>query len=129
MTLHGKFIWNELLTDDVEKAKAFYGELCGWSFDEMPMEGGASYYVAKRGEEQMAGLMDKSAVVPPQVPSHWFAYIAVKDVDKSTALVAASGGQVMRAPFDIPGIGRIAVVADPVGAPFGMITPVMDATA
>ena len=119
---HGKFYWNELLTDDVEKAQAFYAATLGWTFSEMPMDGGRSYYVALLGDEPVAGMMDKTDILPPQVPPHWFSYINVDDVGARVELLKAAGGQVIREPFDIPGVGRIAIVSDATGAPFGMMT-------
>ncbi len=123
MAQHGKFYWNELLTDDVEKALAFYGETLGWSFQEMPMEGEeGSYFVAMVDDEPVAGLMDKTGMVPPTVPPHWFAYVNVDALDERLAKLEAAGGQILREPFDVPGIGRIAIVADATGAPMGWMT-------
>ena len=119
---HGKFYWNELLTDDVEKAQAFYSATLGWTFSEMPTGGGHAYYVATLGGEPVAGMMDKTDILPPQVPPHWFSYINVDDVGARVELLKAAGGQVVREPFDIPGVGRIAIVCDATGAPFGMMT-------
>lgn len=126
---HGRFYWNELMTDDVEKAKAFYGATLGWRFADMPMEdeaGGSQsrlYSVALIGEEPVAGIMDMTDLVPPGVPPHWFSYICVDDIARRVTLLEASGGSVVRAPFEIPGVGRIAIVADATGAYFGLMTP------
>ncbi|MGQ3676000.1 VOC family protein [Xanthobacter sp. TB0139] len=123
MSYHGKFYWNELLTDDVEKALAFYAETLGWTFQEMPMEGEeGSYFVAMMDDEPVAGLMDKTGMVPPSVPPHWFSYINVDDIDARLEKLVAAGGQVLREPFDVPGIGRIAIVADATGASMGWMT-------
>lgn len=123
MAPHGRFYWNELMTDDVEKAKAFYAATLGWSFDAMPMDDDETYYVAKMDDEPVAGLMDKK-MLPPEVPSHWFCYINVDDVDARLEKLKANGGVVLREPFEVPGIGRIAIVADPTGAPMGWMTAV-----
>jgi predicted enzyme related to lactoylglutathione lyase len=55
MTTHGHFHWNELVTRDVEKAKKFYGDTIGWTFDGMPMPDG-TYWVAKMGAAFVGGL-------------------------------------------------------------------------
>ena len=68
--------------------------------------------------------MDMRGVMPPGVPPHWFAYIEVTNVDASVKSVKDGGGQVIRDPFDVPGVGRIAIVADPIGAPVGLISSV-----
>ncbi|MEP9354954.1 VOC family protein [Xanthobacter sp. KR7-65] len=122
MAPHGKFYWNELLTDDLEKAKAFYGATLGWTFSPMPMDGGATYYIAMLGDEPVAGMMDKTDVLPPEVPPHWFSYINVDDVQARLKALTAAGGRVMKEPFEIPGVGCIAIVADATGAPFGIMT-------
>lgn len=122
MAQHGKFYWNELLTDDVEKAKAFYGATLGWTFTEMPTDGGHAYYVAHLNEEPVAGLMDKTDLLPPEVPPHWFPYINVDDLPARLKLLEANGGHVIRPPFEVPGIGAIAIVTDATGAPMGWMT-------
>jgi uncharacterized protein len=119
---HGSFAWNELMTNDIEKAKTFYRSAIGWKLEEMKMPNG-SYWIAKDGDKMVAGLMDMTGMTPPGVPPHWFAYIEVDDVDARVKSVVASGGTLMRPPFDIPDVGRIAIVADPTGAAVGLMTP------
>ena len=55
---------------------------------------------------------------PDDVPSHWMVYFAVADADASAARVAGLGGAVSAPPFDLPLVGRLAVVQDPDGAVF-----------
>ena len=123
MWSHGKFHWNELMTRDVEKAKKFYGETLGWTFEAMPMPDGGTYWVAKMGDTPVGGMC-------PQGPEHggapdsWGAYIAVDDVDARLEEGKAGGGKVLLEPFDVPGVGRIAIIQDPNGAAIGWMTPV-----
>jgi len=117
---HGQFAWNELRTNDIEGAKAFYESTIGWTFEEMPMADG-SYWLAKQEDEPVAGLMDLSAVEPDAMP-HWFAYLEVDDIDARIREVAENEGRVIREPFDIPGVGRIAILADSTGALMGWMT-------
>ncbi len=119
---HGSFAWNELMTNDVEKAKAFYAKTIGWSIEEMPMPSG-TYWLAKLDGKPVAGMMAMAGTVPPGTPPHWFAYLEVDDVDARLKKVAANGGKVVREPFDIPGVGRIAILADATGAMLGWMTP------
>lgn len=119
--MHGTIHWNELMTTDVAKARAFYAATLGWSYDEMPMEVG-TYTLIKIGDEMVGGMMGMEGM-PPGMPSHWFTYIAVDDVDARVAKIKAGGGQVLRDPFDVPGVGRIAIVQDPTGAAMGWMTP------
>ena len=118
---HGSFNWNELQTNDVEKAKAFYKAAVGWSFEGMPMPDG-TYWIAKQGEARVGGITQMNGA-PAGTPPHWFAYLEVDDVNARVQKVASGGGKVVQEPFDIPGVGRIAVVADATGAAIGWITP------
>ena len=120
MADHGAFHWNELLTGDVEKCKAFFAEVCGWTYNDVPMPN-FTYTVAKSGDEVVGGIMDKAKTGAPDMPSHWAAYIHVDDVDAAVAKVAGAGGKVLQEPFDVEGVGRIAIVADPDGAAVGLM--------
>jgi predicted enzyme related to lactoylglutathione lyase len=122
MWQHGHFYWNELMTRDVEGAKAFYGSMVGWQFDGMPMAEG-TYWVCKDGDKAVGGIFDMSQPEFASIPPHWFAYLAVDDVDARTVKATAAGGELMRPLFDVPGVGRIAILKDPTGAALGWITP------
>lgn len=122
--IHGEIHWTELMTRDLDAAKAYYTETCGWSWQVMPMAGGGEYHIAMRGEQMVAGAMDLAHMPGmEQVPPHWFTYLAVDDVDAAAAKTPEMGGQVMRDPFDVPEVGRIAIVSDPSGAAIGLMTP------
>ena len=114
----GRFAWNELLADDVESAAAFYSKLLGW--EPVPMPGGMPYTLFKKDGTEVAGLMK---LPMPGVPPHWLNYVNVRDVDATAARVAELGGTICAPPFDIPKVGRIAVVQDPQGARFGLFQP------
>ena len=77
---HGHFYWNELMTRDVERAKKFYADTVGWSFEAMPMPDG-TYWVAKMGDEPVGGLFPTQRPQFDGVPESWMSYIAVDDVD------------------------------------------------
>jgi len=121
MTAHGHFHWNELMTRDAEKAKDFYGKTLGWTYNEMNM-GDGSYWVCMDGESPVGGIFTMSGPEFENVPEHWFAYIAVDDIDARLEKLKAEGGEVRRPPFDVPGIGRIAMVTDSNGAASGWMT-------
>jgi predicted enzyme related to lactoylglutathione lyase len=120
MAAHGTFVWFELNTDDVAKAKAFYGKALGWTFSDMSMGGGPPYTIIHSGETMVGGIV--SGMAPAGAPPHWFDYIEVDDVDRRAQSFAAAGGAVLRAPFDIPQVGRIAIVQDSSGAVMGIMT-------
>ena len=123
MTAHGNFHWNELMTRDVEKAKKFYGSTIGWTFDGMPMPTG-TYWVAMMGDKPVGGLFALSSPQFDGVPESWMAYLAVDDVDARVAKATAAGAKLMRPIFDVPGVGRIAILTEPGGAGIGWMTPV-----
>ena len=124
MWSHGRFFWNELMTRDVEASKKFFADTLGWTFESMPTPaGGATYWIAKAGGEPAGGLFPIDNPQFAQLPEAWLGYIAVDDVDARAKKVTKAGGKVMREPFDVPGVGRIAILMDPRGAAVGMITP------
>jgi predicted enzyme related to lactoylglutathione lyase len=112
----GTFVWRELMTDDVDAARRFYADLFAWSWKGEPMGPAGTYWLASRGERQVAGVTGK----PPGVamPSSWSSYVLVDDVDGCAARCRAEGGRVLKEPMDIPGVGRFAVLADRWGAAF-----------
>jgi len=121
---HGSIHWSELISDDVEASKKFFMDVCGWTINAMPMPMG-DYNVCMQGETPVAGIMgvDQIENASHEISPHWMTYIAVDDVDASAKQVAESGGQVINGPFDVPGVGRIAIVMDPGKAVCGIMTP------
>jgi hypothetical protein len=115
-------LWNELNTRDPEAAKAFYGAVFGWGFEEQQYEAGP-YNSIKVGESTVGGMIDMTGRVPEAVPAHWLVYFAVEDTDATVAMATESGGSVAFGPVDLTGVGRIAVVLDPFGAAFAVMTP------
>jgi uncharacterized protein len=122
MWSHGNFYWNELMTRDVDKAKKFYGASIGWTFDAMPMPNG-TYWVAKMGDKAVGGIFPISGPEFDGVPENWMSYLAVDDVDARLKKATAAGAKTMREPFDVPMVGRIAIIKEPGGAVVGWITP------
>ena len=120
---HGSFYWNELMSRDAERDKKFYADTLGWSFEGMPMPDGGTYWVAKAGEQPAGGIFDISAPPFGSVPESWMSYIAVDDVDARVKKAQSCGATLMKPIFDIPGVGRIAILKEPGGAGVGWITP------
>ncbi len=121
--VHGTFCWNELNTRNAEAAMKFYGDTIGWTFDAMEMDNGGPYYVCMQGSTPVGGIFTMVGSEFAGVPEHWFAYLAVDDVDKRINKAKANGATIVRVPFDIPTVGRIAIVQDPEGAVMGWMTP------
>jgi predicted enzyme related to lactoylglutathione lyase len=127
----GRFLWIELMTTDVEAAKAFYTKAIGWGTQlwgdgqPSPEMGGEPYTMWTAGGGPVGGVWKLSEEARSMgAPPHWVAYIGTPDVDASTKMVKEMGGQVYVPPMDVPKIGRMAVVADPQGATFALYKPV-----
>ena len=123
MAPHGHFHWNELLTPDVERAKQFYQKTIGWTFAPMPMEDGATYWIAQIDNQPVAGLFPTNRPAFEGVPESWMSYLAVDDVNTRVKTAVTEGAQLMRPIFDVPAVGRIAILTEPGGAGIGWITP------
>jgi uncharacterized protein len=114
------FTWYELVTPDPAAARTFYGAVIGWSMsDHSPSV--MPYTILSAGTHGVGGIMqlpDEAGARPG-----WFGYIGVDDTDACARRIADAGGRILRAPDDIPDVGRFAVVADPGDAPFMLLTP------
>ena len=116
----GAVIWNELITDKPDSALAFYEAVLGITHSTMEMAPGEQYRILKAGGVDVGGCMEPPM---PGVPNHWQVYFAVDDADATASKVSAEGGQVIAEPFDIPSVGRSAVLSDPQGAVFSVLKP------
>jgi predicted enzyme related to lactoylglutathione lyase len=123
MGAHGNFCWNELVTHDADRAKKFYAETIGWSFDPMPTDDDGTYWVAKQGDKMVGGIFEMKGEDFAGVPEGWMPYLAVDDVDARVKKALAASAELMRPLFDIPRIGRIAILREPGGAGVGWMTP------
>ncbi len=123
MTAHGHFHWNELMTRDVERAKKFYADTLGWTYERMQTPDGNAYWVASIEGERVAGVFDLSSPEYEGVPEGWMGYIAVDDVDARLTKAVRAGAKLMKDPFDIPRVGRIAILSEPGAAGIGWMTP------
>jgi predicted enzyme related to lactoylglutathione lyase len=109
--------WVDLQTTDQAAAKAFYGDVFGWSYDDQPMDGGAVYSIAKIGGADVAAIAPQSPeLAAAGAPPMWNTYLAVDSADEAAAKVGPAGGTVAMEPFDVMDAGRMAFVLDPSGA-------------
>ncbi len=118
---HGAPAWHELHTRDFEAASTFYGKVFGVEVADMEMEGGPSYRTINVDGQNQAGIMDAATFLPEGVPSHWTVYYGVDDTDRVVALAQDLGGSVLSPAEDTP-FGRMATLADPMGATFNVIS-------
>ncbi len=115
----GTFLWQDLVTTDVKAARAFYSALLGWEFEEAS-RGGRPYLLARTDAGPVGGLVDISGM--KDASSHWVSYVRVAGIDRAIQQVEAAGGKVIVPPRTV-GVGRAGVVADPQGAPLGLLEP------
>jgi predicted enzyme related to lactoylglutathione lyase len=117
----GRFAWHELRTPDADAARKFYPTFMGWSTAPWEDE---SYALWVAGEAPVGGLMQLTDELSGAgVAPGWITFMSTPDCDASAAKVKTLGGTVQKEPWDIPNIGRVAMVVDPQGAEFGLYTP------
>ena len=121
---HGSFVWYELITPDPDGAKEFYGSVVGWTIASQAGFPNGYRMIGRADGKNAGGLLP----LTPDMQDHgarpvWLGYVGVDDVDGTVAAIEKDGGKVMMAPWDIPGAGRAAMVTDPQGAPFYIMTP------
>jgi predicted enzyme related to lactoylglutathione lyase len=119
--VRGRFVWHQLMTRDVPGAKEFYSGLTGWKAQPWPLD--PTYTVCHAGDAPVAGIMELPADLPADVGSHWIQYIGTRDVDGTAEAAVRAGGSILKAPVDMAGAGRYAVLSDPQGAVFAIIDP------
>jgi predicted enzyme related to lactoylglutathione lyase len=121
---HGSFIWYELITPDPDAAKAFYDAVVGWDIEPQPA-GPLDYRMIRRGDGGNAGGVMRLSEDMARNGGRpvWLGYVSSQDVDATVAAVTSDGGQVHMPATDMPGVGRIAMITDPAGAPFYVMRP------
>ncbi|WP_314372151.1 VOC family protein [Sphingomonas paucimobilis] len=110
------FIWYELLTDDLAAAQDFYAAVLGWQVCDSGIAGIDYRIVATTEGEAIGGLMQRPADSPGGPV--WLGYLPVVDVDESLGAIVEDGGSVLMPAWTMEGVGRMALVSDPLGAPF-----------
>jgi hypothetical protein len=112
----GVFLWDELLVDDVDGARQFYGRVLGWR-DE---DAGEGYAVLYADEHPVAGVTRRPAELSRPT---WLTYVGVAEADSSVARVRELGGTVLTGVTESEGVGRWATFSGPAGAPAGLLQP------
>jgi uncharacterized protein len=110
------FVHIELTTDNLGKAKEFYGKLFSWSLEDMRMPDGM-YTMLKTGDGPGGGMMNKPS---PEVPTAWLPYVQVDSVDATVTNAKKLGGKIMKDKTPIPEMGAFAILLDPTGAALGV---------
>jgi predicted enzyme related to lactoylglutathione lyase len=117
----GEFVWQDLMTDDIAKSRAFYEQLLGWRFEQTTRLG-RPYLIAHLASNStpIAGIAQVARKQPDQPITQWLSYLSVGDVDAVSKRLTGAGAQVLVAPTDIRS-SRAAVAVDPQGAPIGLV--------
>lgn len=124
MAQQNDWFWYELLTSDPDAAAKFYSNVVGWKVTQYPApEGAPRYLIGEAGDRGVVGLMGFPPEMPAGVPPHWTGYLYTENADATAKTVKENGGHVHREPQDIPGVGRFAVLSDPEGGKFNVMTP------
>ena len=119
------FIWHELVTTDQQKSGSFFCELLGWQTREVDAGKFGTYTLFIKDGKNVAGMMNPTADTPGAGP-YWHAYIAVEDVDHCAQRARELGGKVLVPVHQVPDVGRICVIADPLGAVTHLMQPQRD---
>jgi predicted enzyme related to lactoylglutathione lyase len=106
------FVHVELNTNDLPKAKAFYGKLFDWKFEDVPTAVDP-YTLIKVGDGTGGGMMVNPI---PNAPSWWLAYVLVDDVAAATTKAKSLGAKVMKDVTEVKGMGSFSILIDPTGA-------------
>ncbi len=114
------FVHVELATNDVAKAKSFYGKLFDWKLEDVPMGDAGTYTMIGVGDGTAGGMMKNPM---PSAPSMWLAYVLVDDIDASTKKAASLGAKVMKGVTEVMGMGWLSIIVDPTGAMLGLWKP------
>ncbi|MET0250514.1 MAG: VOC family protein [Sphingobium sp.] len=117
---HGSWIWYELMTPDPKASKAFYDAVIGWTIEDVPtMAGDPEYRMIAASDGPVGGVLTLDAdMLSAGARAGWLGYVVVDDVDATVAELKSAGGAVHLAPYDIEGVGRMAMLSDPQGVPF-----------
>ncbi|MBA2810397.1 VOC family protein [Streptomyces sp. KM273126] len=111
--------WLDLGTPDLDGASAFYGGLFGWQFRPGPPETGGYGFFQLAGKTVAGGM----GTTPEQGPPSWTVYFRTPDADATAKAVEQAHGRVLAQPMDVLDQGRMAILADRAGVPFGVWQP------
>jgi predicted enzyme related to lactoylglutathione lyase len=117
--LIGAPCWIDLMTSDVDRSRAFYAELFGWTAAE-PNEEFGGYFMFFNGDSPVGGGMSRSDESAADV---WSVYLASDDIAKTSELAATEGGHLHLEPMAVAELGSMAMVGDPAGASIGIWQP------
>ncbi|MEK7724197.1 MAG: VOC family protein [Acidobacteriota bacterium] len=127
MPKHGEFCWTEIISSDLEACKSFYTNVFGWELKQSAATGEDFEYLEYNnpGSYPMGGIFKMTQEMCGEgeiPPPHFMNYIHVDNVDEIASKAFEIGGKIVSPPMDIPNVGRFAIIQDPTGATFSVLT-------
>ena len=123
MTPNGNFFWCELNTWNPEQAMTFYREAAGWVYERIDnQDGEGDYWLCMADGVPVAGILTYTSPRFDGYKDVWIPYIAVEDVDQKVAAGLAAGATIRREPWELPNVGRVAMLNSSEGAVIALIT-------
>ena len=116
----GHFCWVDLATHDADRAAAFYGDLFGWKPRDERVGPGHVTRLLSNGTAVGSLYQLNREQIHRGVPSHWTPYVAVASLDATSKRAASLGGRIIVKSFEVPGVARVGLVMDPIGALIGL---------
>ena len=116
----GEWIWSALLARDPDKEAAFYQTLFGYDVFDLPSDDGLEHMVLSTDDYARASVNTLHRDSSRRHP-HWLNFVRVVDAAGAAAKAVALGGRVLVEPHIDRHGGKVAVIADPTGAPFGLM--------
>ncbi len=123
----GKFVWRDLMTDDVASVQKFYSGLFGWTFKNSE-EGSKDYIVVLQNGVPIAGIFDLKDTKVEHKYSQWVSYVSVADMNQAINYTKQSGGTIYREPFNLPNRGSVAFILDSQNAVLAFVKSSADDT-
>ena len=103
----GTFCFAELVSPEAAAAKPFYGDLFGWTAEEVPGQT-HPYWLFQIEGQTVAGLRQIQ-----RGRQRWIPYVAVERLEEVVREAERLGGRPGDAPFEVSGIARMATIVDP----------------
>lgn len=110
-----QFVWNELATKDLQKAKDFYGKVFGWTFLEKKTDNNI-YTLIKVNGQDIGGIWSIPKDRQNEIAPHWLAFILVDNIDEALAKATKNGATIVKSVTTAGEWGKLAIFKDPTGA-------------
>ncbi len=101
--------------DDVDRARRFYAEVFGWTFNAWGPPG--FFQIAGTGVQ--GALQGRRELIPGTRTNGFECTIGVESIDATEQAVLANGGKVLMPRAPIPTVGTLMFFQDPEGNVFG----------